>query len=442
LNNTSTEQVNKKRILVIDNDRSVGFLIEKILTYAGIESIDIIDSAEQALKTLGIQLNFYTHPKECPYEMIILDIILPEMNGFDLCKKIKISFPYTPVMLISGYDIREIQSKVLECGADDFMKKPFNKFELVTRVNLLLSKNQKLNYLETLIENSILNKKLLGSHQIPYIGDRIDTYLVLDSIGLGKSSIIYKVIDLHSHEVKAMKILTAHSKDFGDIVQRFNYEIETMSRIDHPNVIRFYDRGEFNKYSYLVMEYLDGVNLEELIISQGRISESLLINIACDLASAICEIHKQGIIHRDIKLKNAIYNPMTGEVKLCDFGIAQLPNLQHITQDGIIIGTPIYMAPESFQGSPATRQSDIYSYGVTIYHLTTNIPPYVSNNNSELYDKQFNYNPTPIEEIRVGFSKKWSELIIDKCLNPIPEKRPSSMETVLDDLQEMKKIIS
>ena len=168
----------------------------------------------------------------------------------------------------------------------------------------------------------------------------------------------------------------------------------------------------------------------------------LLVDISLDIAGALFEIHNKGILHRDVKLKNSIYIPVTGKVKLCDFGIAQIPNSDRITQDGTIVGTPIYMSPESLNGAEATYSSDIYSFGATVYHLATNTPPFVADSQTELYHKQFDNPPIPIEKLREGFSRKWSDLIIKRCLSTVPEERPRSMKYVLDALGEIKREIS
>lgn len=440
---TSKKRLFNKQVLVVDDDSIVGDLIKRVLKHGDFDNVTVVDSAEKALLSLNIPIGISNlEDIKCPFDIIILDIVLPDINGFDLCKRIKSVFPSLPIMLISGYDIREIQTKVLSCGADDFLTKPFNTFEMITRVNLLLNKNEAFLDSETVIENNTFKNNNFPVNQIPYIGDKVGKYVILDSIGLGKTSIIYKVIDLNSHEILAMKMLTGHSNEFKEIVKRFEFEIKIMSMINHPNVIKFYNQGEFKGSLYLVMEYLDGVNLEELIISRGRISEKLLVDISLDIASALYEIHSKGIIHRDIKLKNSIYIPITGNVKLCDFGIAQLPNVERITHNGTIVGTPIYMAPENLSGSDATFSSDIYSFGATVYHLATNTPPFVANSQTELYHKQFDHKPEPISEIRSGFSKKWDVLIVNRCLATLPEKRPRSMKFVVDSLMEIKKSLS
>lgn len=436
--NLNIDSLKSLRVLVIDDDFAVRTLIEKLLKHEGIENVDTAATGAEALLSLQIPAKTKDFPREVPYDIIILDVVLPDISGFDLCTKIKISFPDLPIMLISGYNIEEIQSNILKCGADDFLSKPFNTFEMMTRVNLLILKNKSNKETETSVDNAAVDINISHFNKIPYIGDRIDDYVILDSLALGKTTIVYKVIDLNTHEILAMKMLTAHSKEFTQIVDRFDYEIKIMSKIDHPSVIRFHDSGTFNGCAYLVMEYLDGVNLEELIISQGRISEQLLLNISCDLADAISAIHSQGIIHRDIKLKNSIFTPHTGRVKLCDFGIAQLPDLRNLTHDGTIVGTPIYMAPENFKGDYATVRSDIYSFGATIYHLATNTPPHVADNHLALYNKHHNDKPVNITKIRPEFSKKWNSIIVDQCLASKPEDRPDSMERVLLELEKIK----
>lgn len=434
----NVDSLKSLKVLVIDDDLAVRDLIEKLLKHEGIEHVDTVGSGDDALIALQIPSKTKAFPRKIPYDIIILDVVLPDISGFDLCKKIKISFPDLPIMLISGYDIEEIQSNILKCGADDFLSKPFNTFEMMTRVNLLILKNKSNKETETSIDENVVDINISNFNKIPYIGDKIDDYVILDSLALGKTTIVYKVIDLNSHEILAMKMLTAHSKEFTQIAERFDYEIKIMSKIDHPSVIRYHDSGTFNGCAYLVMEYLDGVNLEELIISQGRISEQLLLNISCDLADAISAIHGQGIIHRDIKLKNSIFTPHTGKVKLCDFGIAQLPDLRNFTHDGTIVGTPIYMAPENFKGDYATIRSDIYSFGATIYHLATNTPPHVADNHLALYNKHHNDKPAKITKIRLGFSKKWDSIIVDQCLASNPKDRPASMNSVLIELKKIK----
>jgi CheY-like chemotaxis protein len=424
------------QILVIDDDNHLCELFVETLKQNGFPYALKANSCRDALNLLGLPLGNETHQERKPdISLVIADIVLPDGNGFDLCKKIKMFYPHMPIMLISGHDFLDMHKKISDANADDFMAKPFNMIELITRVNLLLGRKKD-------ITMSLLSQTPLPhphSRKIPYIGDKVDSYLIIDSIGMGKTTLIYKVLDTRTNEFYALKILSSSSANFEEVIRRFEYEIEIMSQIDHPNVIAFHDQGTYHGATYLVMEYLNGIDLEELLISRGRLAEKVVFAIAFDLACAINEIHDKGIIHRDIKLKNSIYTPATRQVKLCDFGIAQLPNYMGMTQDGLIVGTPIYMSPESFRGDKATIASDIYSYGATIYHLATNTPPFVAENYAILYEQHTFDAPPPIETIRLDFSLLWTELIVDMCLAKEPDQRPKCMTDVLTFLWAIKK---
>ena len=424
------------QILVIDDDKQLCDLIVAALVQHGFPYVVKAHSGREAIKLLGLPMGDETVQEVKPnIDLVISDIILPEINGFELCTKLKLFYSQMPVLLISGHNIVEIHKKILEAKADDFMTKPFNMLELVTRVNILLARKQN----QPVVTRPHKIPPHDESRRIPYIGDKVDNYLIVDSIGLGKTSLIYKVMDLRNNEYYALKILSSSSANFEEVVKRFEYEIEIMSQIDHPNVISFHERGTYHGSTYLVMEYLNGIDLEELLISRGRLPEKVVFAIAFDLACAINEIHSKGIIHRDIKLKNSIFTPATRQVKLCDFGIAQLPNYLGMTQDGLIVGTPIYMSPEIFRGDKATIASDVYSYGATIYHVATNTPPFVAENYAKLYEQHTFEAPPPIETIRQNFSFLWTELIVDMCLAKEPKDRPKSMTDILTFLWAIKK---
>ena len=426
------------RILVVDDDKDICTLIKRTLNKNGFQLVDTANSADEAAEKMGFSLDSeLPMPDNKKYRLVITDIMLGDTNGFTLCKKIKQLFTETFVILISGYDISAIYEKINESNADDFIAKPFNMFELVIRVNLILNRDSN-------IKDLLSDNRTKINSKVPYINDIVDSYLIVDFIAYGKSTLIFKTINLDDGAFYAMKILSPVSTNFDELAQRFEEEIEIMSTFNHPNIIKFYKKGYFNDLVYLVMEYFDGVDLEELLIAKGRLSEKLLYSIAFDVAGSISAIHSKQIVHRDIKLKNLIFSFTYNKVKLCDFGISQhlekheLP----ITQDGIVIGTPLYMAPEIFNGQHASIASDIYSFGSTLYHLAVNSPPFVANSYPELLSLKHECNLPLISEIRPDLTPLWDELIIDHCLAPDPEDRPQSMNEVLSFLVKMKKFIA
>ena len=357
----------EKTILVVDDDSFVLKLIERILIDSGFKQIKTASNGKKALKHLGLIPQDNGETGDTEIDLVVLDVLLPDTNGFEICKQIRGVNREMPVILISGYDIEEVQNKLIECGADDFLKKPFSPAELSTRVKMLLNRKKKRAYDPDLAETTRV--KFNMNHNVPFIGDNIDGYIIIDSLGWGKNSLVYKVVKADNKRTYSMKMLSKSSIEKKDTVERFKNEIDIISKVKHPNIVEFIDSGFHNDCPYLVMEYVDGVDLEEYLVTRGKIPLSAFSHIAFDIASAIDELHNRKIYHRDIKLKNILYEIKSGEAKLSDFGIAKLPDAMSTTQEGFIVGTPIYLAPEIFLGEPATIQSDIYSFEIGRAHV-------------------------------------------------------------------------
>ncbi|MBN1864291.1 MAG: protein kinase [Victivallales bacterium] len=418
-------------VLLASGDKSLCDTICSCLREDGFKKVLTASTPVSAHRIMGIPSELEdTQPDGPPeVELLIADPHIEDddgNSGIALCRTVKEAYPHVRVMLLVRKEDGISEGQLLDSGADDFVFLPFKPEEFALRVRTLLCRQ--------VLSAGDFKESENSPRKIPFIGDRVGQYLVLDSLGMGKTSVIYKVMDKRDNNLYAMKLLSGAAGNQDEVQRRFEYEIEIMSQIDHPNVIKFHDRGIYRGGTFLVMEYLNGIDLEELLISRGRLPEKTVLSIAFDLACALSQIHDKGIIHRDIKLKNSIFIPSTKQVKLCDFGIAQLPNPLELTQEGMIVGTPIYMAPEIFGGKKASFASDIYSYGATVYHLATNTPPFVAESYNNLYELHSLKAPPPIESIRSNFSPLWTEIIVAKCLAKAPDKRPSSLAQVLSML--------
>ena len=423
-------------VLIVDDDNFVCNLIERILNDSGFKNIQAASSGKAALEILGIT-DGAVKENSSSIDLVILDVLLPDTNGFEICRQIRNSNMDMPVILISGYDIEEIQSRLIECKADDFLKKPFSPVELLTRVKILLNRNRQRKDEHAITETTKL--RMMTDHSVPFVGDDINGYIIVDSLGWGRDSLVYKVVEAKAGTVYSMKMLTKNASDNKGLVERFKNEVEIMSKVRHPNITGFIGKGCYNECPYLVMEFVEGVDLEEYMVTRGKIPMKSFTDMAFALASAISELHRNHIYHRDIKLKNVLYDTKTGKIKLSDFGIAKLPESIHTTQDGFIVGTPIYLAPEIFLGESASPQSDIYSYGATLYHLLTGSPPFVAENSIELFKKHRLEIPSSIESFRSDAPAGWNSLIVDKCLAKDIVNRPSSMHEVMFEINKLNK---
>lgn len=428
-------------IFVVDDDPGILEIIQRTLAIEGFKNVTPAKSGLELLTKINLTpgeaaISNTQTAQQASVFVFVMDIMLPDMNGLDLCKQIKGSFPDSIVLMISGFDIEDLYKRIIDCDADDFLSKPFNPMELTARLNLLIHKHNK-----HIVKSSVFaNIEKYPSNQVPHIGDDIGDYNVIDCLGWGKSSVVYKVVEKQSNDVFAIKLLTRYALEFEEVVDRFQHEIKIMSLIDHPYVIKFYKMGDFNGCPYILMDYIAGTNLEEYIVTKGLPDIKTIFIVALQTAEAIAEIHRVGILHRDIKLKNIIYDPSVSILKLTDFGIALgLHEGKHITHDGYIVGTPLYMAPELFRGEDSSEQSDLYSLGVTLYQFITGFPPFVGKSNADLYKKHLEAIPKSITEARPEVPQELNEIIIKKCMAKLPEHRPSSAKDVLDAIKKINK---
>lgn len=427
-------------IFIVDDDTNILDIVKKALSIGKFNNIDCAKSGKELLEKLKLPasgLEGTRTVQQSNVYIFVLDIMLPDINGLDLCTQIKSIFPETIIILISGFDIEDLHRRMIESDADDFLTKPFNPLELVSRINLLIHKHNK-NIIKTSLLRDATSEQT--KNQIPHIGDRIDEFNIIDCLGWGKSSVIYKVVERDGSNVYAIKLLTRYALDFEEIVQRFRHEIRIMSDIEHPNVIKFYKMGSYNGCPYILMDYIHGINLEEFIVTRGLPELKVVFKAALQSASALDEVHKDGIVHRDIKLKNLMLELQSGRLYLTDFGIARGMNEgTNITHDGFIVGTPIYMAPEIFRGEDSTFSSDIYSYGVTMYQFATGTPPFIGKSNSDLYQKHLEESPRKISDTRPDFPPEFEKLITEQCMAKLPENRPASMTEIIKSLEDINK---
>src|SRR5262249_36701303 len=163
-------------------------------------------------------------------------------------------------------------------------------------------------------------------------------------------------------------------------LQRFQREIEILRKLEHPNIVRFYESGQQDVHYWFAMEYVDGPSYQTILGQRNRLPWADVLALALQVAPALKHAHDRGVIHRDPKPSNLLIPlPQPGKpplVKLTDFGIASLFASKHLTVTGGVVGTAEYLSPEQAAGKPVTRRSDLYSLGVVLYTLVTGRPPF------------------------------------------------------------------
>lgn len=203
-------------------------------------------------------------------------------------------------------------------------------------------------------------------------------YKVLSLIGSGGMADVYKAINLSNRRIYAIKMLKAEYSDDAEFLRRFEQEARATLHLSHDNIVRAYGVGQHNGLPYIVLEYIEGQTLKQLIVDNGPLPERTAIGLCCQILDALSAAHSHGIIHRDVKPQNVMITSR-GKAKLTDFGIARDVRASTRTFSGkSVLGSVHYISPEQAQGDKVTESSDIYSVGVTLYEMLTGTVPFTA----------------------------------------------------------------
>ncbi len=274
---------------------------------------------------------------------------------------------------------------------------------------------------------------------------RIGRYEILQELGRGAMGAVFKARDPQIGRIVAMKlILTANlsAEELAEYKKRFYREAQTAGQMSHPNIVTIHDMGEDAAgQPFLVMEFIEGIPLEKLLAQNSsappgkRQTLRNTLEIVTQVAGALEYAHRRGVIHRDIKPANILIDT-EGRAKIADFGVAKLSGTQ-VTQAGILVGTPAYMAPELFLGSPADGRTDIFALGVMLYLMCTERRPFEGNSITEVAYKVVHGTPAPIRQLNPELPAEL-EAVIARCLAKKPEGRYPTARELATDLESLK----
>lgn len=200
-------------------------------------------------------------------------------------------------------------------------------------------------------------------------------YQLVERIGGGGMAIVFKAKDLFLNRTVAMKVLRPQYSIDEDFVQRFRREAQAVASLSHPNVVSVYDVGQEDDTHFMVMEYIEGSTLKDVINEKGALPVAEAVRIAVQICDALDHAHQNHIIHRDIKPQNILIGK-NGRVKVTDFGIARAVTAATITQTGAVLGSVHYFSPEQARGGVTAEKSDIYSLGIVFYEMLTGTLPF------------------------------------------------------------------
>ena len=264
-------------------------------------------------------------------------------------------------------------------------------------------------------------------------------FRILNRIGEGGMGTVYIGEQIGLGRRVAIKTLNPEFGENVDLIARFRREAHVIENLTHPNTVRLYDFGETETgLLYIVMEYLEGKTLEEVVRERGRLPVQTVVHIAKQVLGSLVEAHAQKIVHRDIKPSNLILCEQLGAdnfVKVLDFGLARadVENVSLHTYSGAVMGTPHYMSPEQARGQTVIPSSDLYSLALTLYELVMGEPAYNASSPYELAMYHLTPDPLVIPGLLLGTRLG---AVIAKAAEKDPEQRYSSAQEMLKDLQD------
>jgi serine/threonine protein kinase len=266
---------------------------------------------------------------------------------------------------------------------------------------------------------------------------RIGPYLVERKLGSGGMGTVYLATHEQTGRIVALKLLSPSLAREEGLVARFMREIAALQKLKNPHVVELFDHGVDGDMYYYAMEYVPGETLTARLRREKRIPWREMIDLSIEICVALKSAHDAGIIHRDLKPSNLLLTP-DGNLKLTDFGVAQVFAGSKLTVTGGIIGTAEYMSPEQGQGRRITKRSDLYALGAVMYVMLTGRPPFTGKTTLDVIHKhkynQFDRPRTVVPEIPY-----WLDEIVCQLMEKDPEKRPADAFVVNRRLQEVLK---
>ncbi len=285
-----------------------------------------------------------------------------------------------------------------------------------------------------------LNRRLM----ILTSGSKLGPYEIIAPVGAGGMGEVYRAKDTRLDRIVAIKVLPSHFSENPQMKQRFEREARTISSLTHPNICALYDVGHHNGTDFLVMEFLEGQSLSNRL-EKGPLAVEQVLKYGVQIAEALDRAHRQGVIHRDLKPANIILTK--SGAKLLDFGLAKYqlkekaPAASHLetrekplTEEGTILGTVQYMAPEQLEGKEADQRTDIFAFGEVLYEMITGKRAFTGSSKAALISSILSKDPPSVSSVQ-SLVPAALDHVIRKCLAKDPEERWQNAQDIASELK-------
>ena len=263
-------------------------------------------------------------------------------------------------------------------------------------------------------------------------GQQVGDYQILGLLGGGGMGKVYKVQNVLSGRIEAMKVLLENLRDNPEVLDRFLREIRVVAALEHPNIAALRTAQRLGHQILMIMELVEGVTIHNLV-RQGRIPRRDAVRYMIEVLSALSYAHKQGVVHRDVKPANMMLNPQ-GQIKLMDFGIARLVSDRQMTRTGLTLGSIFYMSPEQISGGTVDARSDIYSCGISLYEMATGKRPFEGDSDFAIMAAHVEQTPVPPIQVDPSLPRELNQVIL-MAIEKDPARRFQSADAMKNALE-------
>lgn len=385
------------RTLVVDDEPHVRALLARLCEEFAFGRIESYANAAEALAAV----------KRGRVDLMLLDLNMPVVRGEEVAFRTLERWPECVVVVVTGDASVEATVELMRAGVFDLVKKPIE-----------------LGVLRATLRRAVKRMGTRAKAPGP-VERRIGRYEVMEEIGSGGMGAVYKAREPVTDELVAIKTLRMF-KPSPDQELRFQIEASTMARLDHPHIVRVRDMGLHEGTHYLVMDYIEGVDLAELIY-RNRLTIGRGVELLAKVCSAVAYAHKEDVLHRDLKPSNVLVDA-AGEPHIIDFGLAKLQNSGlRLTHSDVVIGTFGYLAPERILGGAIDLGVDVYALGAILYEMFTHRLPYERPDQQDVYPV-FSTPATPPRELNPNVPTDLEAI----CLKAIAVERKQRHATAED----------
>jgi serine/threonine protein kinase/CheY-like chemotaxis protein len=441
--------LNPINILVVDDDKDFQNLIVSALQDEGFRTVSASNGRE-ALDMIQTDKPLF----------MILDLLMPEMTGEELCKIIKENplLRDIIVFVLSASDDIETKVACLEIGANEFLVKPVHPREIAVRIKRFMRMIDEFRnappvvsavpavdrpiFVPTTLDkdksHGTIDVGLTSQDSFARIKAKYGIYKIETLIGSGGMGYVFKAFDEPLDRFVAIKILSKRLSGSPQFIERFRREAKLLASIDHPGIAHIFSFGEEEGECYFAMQWCPGGSLADLIRKKGRIELLPSLDIILQCAQALEAASKKGIVHRDIKPNNLLFDE-NQHIQIVDFGLASGEQISsRVTQVQEFLGTPSFMAPEQAQSAAVDHRADIYALGITMYFMMYGTHPFEASSAIEMVIKHAS-EPFPPHNDLGGRIPSAAYEIIQKMTQKNPADRYQDYRSLIDDVDWLRK---